>query len=421
MGRIAWPVFCCRMGDLMSEVEQTEQDLKALEAFIVNNPDLERLEALLDRFNIFEAIGVVRQELRHSDFLAFLLDPQENHGLGDAFIKRLLQQVLMSTPDVSAPVTPVELSLWDLDRMGVQREWQRIDIFLMDEQNRLAIIVENKVDTGEHSDQLQRYYETVRQHYPDYKVISLYLTPAGDEPSHEAYLPLSYGLVCEVLDSLADSQLSVLNTDLQILITHYTGMLRRHIVGDSEIARLSRRIYRKHQRAIDVILEHRPDRQDLIRQILEDLVNEQPNLVLDHPGKGKMQFALKDWDTPINLSGSGWTTSGRILMFETVNDPKFLDVKLLVGPGEASIRKGFFQAAKSNGEPFNVARKLAKKHNTIYSRRLASQPLLEESEFEGIEQEIRKNWADFLENDLPQIDAALKQESWIWQEPDESE
>lgn len=30
-----------------------------------------RLEALLDRFNILEALGVVRQELRHSDFLAF--------------------------------------------------------------------------------------------------------------------------------------------------------------------------------------------------------------------------------------------------------------------------------------------------------------------------------------------------------------
>ncbi|CAN5793358.1 hypothetical protein BH23ACT11_BH23ACT11_27430 [soil metagenome] len=35
--------------------------------------------------------------------------------------------------------------------------------------------------------------------------------------------------------------------------------------------------------------------------------------------------------------------------------------------------------------------------------------------------EIRKNWADFLENDLLRIDAALKQESWIWHEPDESE
>ncbi|HEU5368889.1 MAG TPA: PD-(D/E)XK nuclease family protein [Ktedonobacterales bacterium] len=63
---------------------------KALEALVVDNPDLERLEALLERFNIFEAIGAVRQEVRHSDFLAFLLTPQQNHGLGDAFLKRLI-------------------------------------------------------------------------------------------------------------------------------------------------------------------------------------------------------------------------------------------------------------------------------------------------------------------------------------------
>ena len=53
-----------------TEATQTEKDRKALEGFVVGNEDLERLEALLDRFNFFEAIGVVRQELRHPYFLA---------------------------------------------------------------------------------------------------------------------------------------------------------------------------------------------------------------------------------------------------------------------------------------------------------------------------------------------------------------
>jgi hypothetical protein len=50
-------------------------DLTALEALVVDNPDLERLETLLGQFNIFEALDAVRQERRHSDFLAYLLDP----------------------------------------------------------------------------------------------------------------------------------------------------------------------------------------------------------------------------------------------------------------------------------------------------------------------------------------------------------
>ena len=51
---------------------------KALEAFVVDNHELEQLEDLLIQFNIFEAVGAVWQELRHSDFLAFLPDPQQN-------------------------------------------------------------------------------------------------------------------------------------------------------------------------------------------------------------------------------------------------------------------------------------------------------------------------------------------------------
>jgi hypothetical protein len=64
--------------------------IQELEALVVNNRDLEELEALLDQFNIFEALGAVRVELRHSDFLSFLLNPHQSHGLGDTLVKRLL-------------------------------------------------------------------------------------------------------------------------------------------------------------------------------------------------------------------------------------------------------------------------------------------------------------------------------------------
>ena len=39
------------------ETSQAEPDLTALEGFLMGNQDLERLEALLDHFNIFEATG----------------------------------------------------------------------------------------------------------------------------------------------------------------------------------------------------------------------------------------------------------------------------------------------------------------------------------------------------------------------------
>jgi hypothetical protein len=99
-------------------VEEKDSDLKALENFIVGNVELEKLEAMLDRFNIFEAVGMERQEIRHSKFLAFLLDPNESHRMGDAFVKRLLQRAVMDSPRTSVPVTPIELSLWNFGGMG---------------------------------------------------------------------------------------------------------------------------------------------------------------------------------------------------------------------------------------------------------------------------------------------------------------
>jgi len=88
----------------------TQADRDALEAFVVGNRDLEHLETALAQFNLFEALGAVRQELRHSDFLGFLLNPAANHGLGDAFLKIFLKRVLRIADN--PPVSPVDVDDW---------------------------------------------------------------------------------------------------------------------------------------------------------------------------------------------------------------------------------------------------------------------------------------------------------------------
>ncbi len=62
-------------------------DLEVLRALQADAQELECIKSLLDRFNMFETIGFVDQDLMHSNFLAPLLDPRQNHGLGDAFLE----------------------------------------------------------------------------------------------------------------------------------------------------------------------------------------------------------------------------------------------------------------------------------------------------------------------------------------------
>lgn len=401
----------------------TNVDRKALEAFVVDNPELEQLEALLEQFNIFEAIGVVRQELRHSDFLAFLLNPQENHGLGDVFLKRLLQKILVATQDVIVQITPIDLDVWSLDQMLVLREWQNIDILLLDEAHKLAIIIENKINISEHSNQLLRYHCQVHQHYPDCNIIGLYLTPDGESPkdkARETYLPVDYSLVCKVLESLIENRASTLGTDVVTLIRHYTQMLRRHIVSESDIAELCHRIYQKHQRALDLIYEHRPDQQATIQTILENLIHKTADLALDDPDahlKRNIRFVVQEWKNAPKLEeeGKGWTPSHRILLFEFQNAVDSLMLRLYIGPGPKETRLRLFNMATQKKPLFQPAKALKNKWNSIFQRSFLRSEDYEDAGDDELEAEIRKYWTAFLENDLPKIKSALKAEDWIWQ------
>jgi hypothetical protein len=109
-----------------------------------------------------------------------------------------------------------------------------------------------KIGSSERSDQLARYWQIIAHQYPGWRAIGLYLTPDGEVPSLETYLPVDYGLVCTLLEQLTQSRTSTLGVDVLTAIRHYTQMLRRHVVAESEIAELCRRIYRKHQRALDL-------------------------------------------------------------------------------------------------------------------------------------------------------------------------
>jgi hypothetical protein len=395
-------------------------DLQVLEALVVNNPELERLEALLEQFNIFEALGMVRQELRHSDFLAFLCNPSAPHGLGDAVVKLLLQRVLLAGRGRALPLSLFDLDVWDFEHLQVRREWQNIDILLLDSSHSLAVIVENKVDSGEHSGQLARYWTIVQDRYPGWRVVALYLTASGEAPSDERYFPLGYATVCTVLEDLVQRRSSTLGVDVRTLIVHYTQMLRRHIVGDSEIALLCQRLYARHKRAFDLINKQIEARTERRRRLVDQLVrqNQSPPFAVEPGGGGGMytRFIPAAWDREALRGGKGWTQSRRILLFEFVNRPDSLQLALCLGPGPVERRSPLYELAAANQPPFRLAHQgLQPKWNWLYFRQFLTPEQIGESTDAELEQEVRRHWADFLSNDLPAIDQHLRSLPWIWQ------
>lgn len=387
-------------------------DRQVLEAFVVENADLETLEGLLEQFNVFEAVGVVRQELRHSDFLAFLLDPRQNHRLGDAFVQRLLQRILVTARHLAPPLSPVHLDSWDLGRLAVRREWQNIDILLVDQANRLVVLIENKIDSVEHSDQLGRYLHLVEAEYPPpgWRHLAVYLTPGGDAPSDPRYLPADYGLVADAVEAVAESRRPAIDPAAHDLMVHYARMLRRHIVTDSEIADLCRSIYHKHQRALDLIFEHRPDRLAEVQAILLDLVGSRADLILDTKSKQVVRFGHAELEgVP---KGSGWTASGRQVLFEFDSYADRLDLRLWIGPGQATVRQRLVELALANQPPYRVPKKAAganQKFNSIFARRFLKPEDYVDTTLGEIETRVRAQWEVFVGQDLPALVTPIRE------------
>ena len=390
-------------------------DYDVLNAFVVDNPDLERLETILAEFNIFEALGAIHQELRHSDFLAFLMDPSRNHGLGDAFLKRFLKRVLADAN--TAPIRAVEIDVADLDSAVVRREWNNIDILVEDDVNRLVFAIENKIDSGEHGGQLQRYRSIVRSHFPGYRSTFLYLTPEGDDPSDDAYLPVSYDTITQLVEVFSQTHASTLGPDVRTLMNHYAVVLRRYVVSESQIADLCRRLYRQHRQALDLIFEYRPDTQWELHEILQAIVrqtDEVHNLALDHSTKSAVRFAVRQWDEiPAQITGNGWTPSNRLMLFEFFNHADRLALALIVGPGPDEVRRVAIKAFREDPQLFRYAhRAIGKRHNTVYVRRILSRRDFEDNDVEALEGKIKASWTSFLRDDLPKIETAVSAIAW---------
>lgn len=382
--------------------DSNETGLAALERLVVDNREFEELEELLGDFNLFEAIGAVRQELRHSDTLRFLLDPTAAHGLGPAFLGRFLKKALMGSADLS--LGPVEIDVADLSATEVHREWRNVDILLVNREAEFVVAIENKIGTGEHSNQLARYRQTVLGEFPTYRQVFLFLTPDGARPSQDTWVPVSYALVAETLDSLLDTFHSRLGPDAATLIRHYLSMLRRYIVSDSDIARLCQRIYRTHKQALDLIFEHRPDQvarlSDAYRAVIEGSVPY--GIIPDRMTKVYLDFAVDKWDRfQWQHAGTGWTKSGRVLLFEIYVGERSSSIHLIIGPGPPEIREQIFKTFVPEKPRLKNGRtSMTSTYTQVYRHKWPGADRIEDLTDDELADVIKKRWDAFLEKDF---------------------
>lgn len=348
-----------------------QADYEALNDFVVNCPELAEMESKIGGFNIFSVLGFEYGELRHSNALAWLFDPEESHGLQDAFLQRWLMTVLHEA-DSNHAITPVDVDCWSLASVEVRREWKHIDLLIlltMINGDTWVVAIENKVNAKQRHNQLRDYREVVEAEFPHcQQKLFLFLTKNDEAADDEHYLPASYSQVHSVLKQCAAAAEHSIGNEPSVLINNYLRLLEEKFMNESDIARLAQKIYKQHKRAIDIIVDQRPDNLKLCSDaVIKALTNEASSLGIrmETSDRSFIRFTPLCWDTPDNTHGSAWSNCQRHMLIEIVMHGELPELHVVSGKAPHEWVYPLWE--KSQDAPFVKPKRAPKKRPNQYA------------------------------------------------------
>lgn len=144
------------------------RNVKAQTMELLEDENLATLEERIGAVNLFEAADMGRQEIRHSTFLRWVMDPASPHGLGDTPLHRLLARLFMTNKGGDF----ADFTVSNLGDAVVRTEAQagnkgRIGILVTSETRRLVLCIENKTGFQLHDCQLEDYRGYLEREYDD--------------------------------------------------------------------------------------------------------------------------------------------------------------------------------------------------------------------------------------------------------------
>lgn len=248
---------------------------------------LEELERCIDKFNIFTALKLDNAEIRHSNFLAWLMNPRESHEIGDYFLKEFLKTAIKDfLQDERIKIKPQDILDKRFYECEIRREDNNIDILIINPDTKFLCLIENKVWSGEHSQQLERYAEYVKKQFKGYKKLHIFLTPNPDsdnkvlERGEAFYIQMGYEQVIEAIEKTLKHRGHIVSDDIRIFIEHYKKMIERNIMNkiDKDVMDFCKGLYQNHKEAIDLINKCTNSISTEIKEIIKEIVENQSSI-----------------------------------------------------------------------------------------------------------------------------------------------
>lgn len=247
-----------------------------------------------ENFNIFKVLGLSSSEVRlHSAFLAELLNPNGDHGLGDKFLLAFLDGVVRKIEgfnqfafDTTSANVYVEYVIGQIS--SDETEGGRIDI-LLEDKNHQTIIIENKIYAGDQPKQLLRYYnyatKSKKLSYTQRQFVLLYLTLNRSAPSESSlglpdeikveYEPIGYQK--DVIDWLRRCiGIAALHPQVRETISQYINNLNQlmNIMEDSNKQKLLNVLRSNLSEAVNILSLESEIRKEVRRHYIKHVLTE---------------------------------------------------------------------------------------------------------------------------------------------------
>ncbi len=278
--------------------------IKVLCANLIRDPEFVKIGLEQNKPNIFRALKLQRNEIRHSNFLAYLLDPAETHGLGDQFLRSFVADVFEATNQGRDYFSAEEVDLRDVE---IRREWRNFDLTITLPED--VIIIENKVYAQEGKGQLEKYVKIAKEEFEARKIHFVFLTRAGISPSDDLvatqYFSYSYSFVVQRMQELLDRLRGTHNPKIVSYLDDYVVMMKEDVLMDTKQNELAHRIYARHKEALDFIFDNKPDLAAKFYPFFAEAVKK-CGFVLGSVNKGYVRFTTRALGEFDQRTGKGW-------------------------------------------------------------------------------------------------------------------
>lgn len=328
---------------------QNEVVLRQCKSLLLDE-DFEQLQQLSQsEANMMEILGVSQKEIRHSNMLSWMLNPNESHGLGDLILKGFLK-LYFKENNYADLGHANSLSVFDFvsasfSDLEVKREYRNIDLLLISPKNNLVIVIENKIFSKEieytnkkFSSQLEKYKSIVDEEFASFEKVFFFLSlheQSVSDSMSEYYTCVTYEYIATILQKLLHNKNKSLPDNVRFILQQYLVTLYSLMNNHPEIEALATKLYRKYRSVFDLVYKYKGNGvSDTMYKVMQkyplfeisknvrDWIDYQPEWLSDFSQK-LIDRGLHTLDVPLE--------NNRILHFNFGIKPKEIIVGFCVG------------------------------------------------------------------------------------------